>query len=502
MINMVLHIVYVAVVVLVLFGVSILVHELGHFLAARKFRMVIDVFSIGFGPALWKRKIGNTTYKIAWFPIGGYVALPQMEPLDENQLPVSKPPDSKKAGSAAESKDADEPPADRVLPPVSPWARMVVAVAGAAGNIVLAVILAWVVYWIGKPSTPGERCAVIGYIATNSAAYASGLRVGDEILTVNGLKVDTWSDFLQENARQQEVTLRFKTAGATNTVTLPTEKNELGFRMIPGLGEVTLCRVLMVEPDSSAERAGIQPGDRIRTLSGVKVLSIEHLISLVSAQADQAVPMQVERDGQAVTLSVTPKLDPALHRARIGIRFDTMAIDYDRVVHIPPSVQLKSHATMIIRVLRSLVTPKEAKATSQGLGGPIMILYMTAEMVRKSIMVAIWFTCFLNVNLAILNLLPIPLLDGGHVFFALIEAVTRRAVPAKIMQWLYQIFFVLLIGVIILLSGRDVLMLFKLRHMMKAAATPMVTNAVPASNGPGSAAASNAAPSATPTEAR
>ncbi len=459
--------------VILLFSVTIFVHELGHFLAARWFGMTIEVFSIGIGPALWKRTVNGITYKIGWIPFGGYVALPQMDPtLKENNASAASETDAKPEAS-------DDKPPPILVKPARPAVKIVVAFAGAAGNMALAVLLAWIIYVMGKPSTPAERCAVIGFVETNSAAYAAGLRTGDEIMDINGRSISSWTDVLQENARFSDVTMTVRTPDATRSVRLPTERSLLGFNMVAGLRAMSLCRVMAVEPDSGAARGGMQIGDLIKTFDGVPVLSIEHLITLVSAQPDQTVVMTVERQGRLVDLQVTSRMDPALGRARIGIRFDPMAVDTDKVVHIPPGVQLKSHATAILRVLASLLTPHEARATSQGLGGPFMILFMLFDMVRRGLVIALWFTCFLNVNLAILNLLPIPILDGGHILFALIEAVFRKPLHPKIVNVVSQVFAGLLIIVFVLLSGRDVLRINQLWQLIKPPpGTLQATNSV------------------------
>ncbi|MBU0715710.1 MAG: site-2 protease family protein [Verrucomicrobia bacterium] len=476
---MIFHGIYVTVIVLLLFGVSIFAHELGHFIAARAFGMVVEVFSLGFGPSIWKKKYRGTLYKIGIFPIGGYVALPQMDPTDA--LPTVKPKQTDVTESvAAPQGGASLPaiPSPKPPPPVAPWKKIVVAAAGAAGNMVLAAIIAWIVYWGGKPSTPGERSAIIGFVDTNSVAYTSGLRIGHEVLAVNDVPVATWNDVIQENARFETVRFVVRTPQGTNMITVPTEKNALGFRMVDGLREITLCKVMAVEAESSAAQAGVQPEDIIVRFNDVAVFSVEHLVALVSARPDTLTPLAVERGGEILALTVSPQLDPVLGRARIGIRFDPMAVDYDQVVHIPPSVQLKGHATMILRVVRALVS-KEARHTAEGLGGPPMILYMIQDAVRKGIMIALWFMCFLNVNLAILNLMPIPVLDGGHIMFSLWELVTRRPIHPKLIAWIYQFFFFLFIAAIILLSGRDFQRLYKLRQLSKTVARQMAdTNAL------------------------
>jgi len=478
---MILSFIYITLAVVFLFGLCIFIHELGHFIAAKALGMVIDVFSLGFGPAIWKRKFGGVLFKIGIFPLGGYVALPQMDPSAASGQASGRATAANGGGTAAEqpdgsAKDSSEAQT-RVLPRVGPWKKIIVAVAGALGNILLAYLIAWIVYLAGKPSTPAERSAVIGYVQTNSAAYAQGLRIGDEIMAINGCAVGNWQDVIQENARFEQVQLLLKTPAGTNSIALSTEKNALGFRMIPGIREVTLCKVLSVEPDSSAAAAGIQSGDLIKKIDEIEVLSIDHLIALVSERAAMTTAVSIERAGQELTVQVTPSFDPDLQRARIGIRFDPLAVDFDRVVHITPATQMKSHSLLVLRVVRSLMTPKEARATSQALGGPLMIIYMFQDMVRKGIIIALWFTCLLNVNLAILNLLPLPVLDGGHVLFALLEIITRRPVPPKVTVFLDQVFFGLLILAIVLITGRDIKRLYQIRLMSKPPAEQQsVTN--------------------------
>jgi regulator of sigma E protease len=466
---MILYWIYVTIIVLVLFGAAIFAHELGHFLTARWFGMVIEVFSLGFGPPIWQKKHRGILYKIGVFPIGGYVALPQMDPTDARPAPAETSTDSLK-------KDQEATPPPKALPYVAPWKKIIVAAAGAGGNMVLAIIIAWIVYWIGKPSTPAERSAVVGFVDQQSAAYTNGLRIGDEILAVNDIAVRNWHEVIQENSRFEVVRFTVRTPSGTNVIRVPTEQNTLDFRMVEGLGPVSLCKVMGVEPDSSAAQAGIQHDDIIRTFNSNTVLSIEHLIALVSARPEQPTPLTVERKGQILALEATPLMDATLGRARIGIRFDPMAVDYDQIVHIPPSVQIKNYSTAILRVLRALLTPSEARATSQGLGGPPMIIYMIQDAVRKGIMIALGFMCFINVNLAIINLVPFPVLDGGHIVFSIWELATRRRVHPKLIAWLYQFCFALLIAAIILLSGRDFKRLYHIMRISKLRAPAATSN--------------------------
>ena len=451
--------IYTLVVVLLLFGMTIFVHELGHFLAARWAGMVVEVFSIGFGPAIWKRKIGEVTYKIGAFPLGGYVALPQMDPADRRG-----------------EKDAAEKP----LPRVAPWKKIIVALAGATGNMILAVFLAYLVFWIGKPSSPSEQSCAIGFVDTNSVAYAEGLRIGDRILSVDGEPVKNWNEFAIRLSLLKNCRLEVESGGATRTVDLPTERNEIGVLSLDGVWPVNFCDVGGVVPGSSAEKAGIKAGDRIVEFNNVSLFSREQLIDLVNQARDATVGAVVLRRGARVDVLVTPEYSEEVGRALIGVQFSMMDIDYDQISHPSPGSQIRSHATAIIRILKALVTPKKARAAAQGIGGPIMILAFFWWAVSQSIMIAIWFTCFINVNLAILNLLPIPILDGGHIVFSLWEWITRRPVHTRVVNMLSNIFFFLFIAVFVFLTYRDAARLGFSRFFKRAPAAERVEEPEPA----------------------
>lgn len=450
-----LYILYVAAAVVFLFGITILAHEAGHFIAARLCGMRTEVFSIGFGPAIWKRKTRNVLYRIGCLPVGGYVALPQMEPQEN---------------APAEGEPAGEP-----LPPVHPLKKIVVALAGGAGNFVLAFILAWLVYLVGKPSTPAELSAVIGHVAPDSAAYASGIRPGDEIKSVNGVPVSNWMEYLQATMPHDNVALSILTPVGIRELELPTESKTFGIRVVDGISEINLCKVMMVNPGSSAEQAGIRMGDVITHFDGVKLFSFQHLVELTMNRAGDTIDVALKRGGGELTVRVTPRFDPELGRAVIGIHWDPDAVDGMSVVHVPPSVQIRRHAGAIFRVIGSLLTPKEARGASRGLGGPLIILYVFQEMVRRGVIIALSFTCFLNVNLAILNLLPLPVLDGGHVVFSLWEMAFRRPVPPAVMRHLANVFAGLLIAAVLLLTARDAL---RLRQIFSWAFPVEQTNSV------------------------
>lgn len=445
---------YTLVMVALLFGMTIFVHEFGHFLVARKLGMVIETFSIGFGPALWKKKIGGINYKIGMIPFGGYVALPQMDP-------------SGGTGISLEGKSEK-----KNLPPVAPWQRILVSLAGVTGNILLAVVLANAVYRGGKSFAPEQETAHVGYVVPDSAAAKAGLSIGDEILAVNDRPVSTWEDFLVAGSLHEELSILFRRPnGEERTARLATEKF-MGMRFIPGLQSVSYCWVLSVEPDSTAEQAGVRARDRLVTLDGVTLFSRDHLIDLVRERAGRTVPLVLERAGERLAVEVTPAMDEATGRVRIGVVFNTL--DVKR-----PGAQIKTHALLFVRVLRSLLTPKEARAAAGAVGGPLAIIWMYWLYVQNSFLMALWFTGMLNVNLAILNILPIPVLDGGHILFALWEMVFRRPVPARVINFLMNLFATLLIALFLLLTYGDLAKMVRqwFRHAPVESVEPPVDTA-------------------------
>lgn len=352
-----------------LFSFAIFIHEFGHFLAARKLGMKVDAFSIGFGPALWKKTVDGVEYRISAIPFGGYVALPELDPEGTKGL----------EGQSGK-KDEAEP-----AKPIEPWKKVIVAFMGPFGNIVLAVVLAFALALI-PGARFGELLAEIGSVPEKGPAHEGGLKAGDKVVEVNGHAVRTWTEM------QTEVQL-----------------------------------------------AGGKPAAFV-----------------------------VDRGGTNVTLSISAKQEPA-SGAWFIMAFSTTNALGRTAAWMPsrnPLKQLQWDTMSIVRVLQALATPKEAGAAAKALGGPVMIAEGLYNQVRRNVWDALGFLRFLCVNLAILNLLPIPVLDGGLILFALYELLTRRKVPRKLVDGLSQIFMWLFLGLMIVLVCRDV---SRSRRMHKAA---------------------------------
>lgn len=476
--------------ILLLFSLSIFVHELGHFLVARALGLVADVFSIGMGPALWKRKVGATVWKIGAIPFGGYVALPQMDPNsflegtssgDRLQVAGDKEeeqgagkgrevgsPKSDVRESPALASDLGSPTSDlgsRNLPRVAPWKKILVSVAGATGNIIFAFVLATLVWIVGKPSSLQERNAIIGYVETDSRSAAAGLVPGDEILSLDGHPVASWLVLAEGVALAPADTVILSVRspeGVEREVTIELETSEVGLRMLPGLDGLAPCHVAALMPGSGAEAAGLEPGDQILRYDGQAVYSRAHLSQLVEAVGDRAAEIVFLRAGREQSASVESQYDEKAERRLIGIQFNTLSdLDYGDRTHPTPWAQVKSHAGSIFRFLRALATPTTSGAAAGAVGGPVLILIMLWLMVKSSFILAIWFTGLLNVNLAILNLLPIPILDGGHVVMNLYEWVARRPPPPRLVNALANVFAVLFITLFVILTFRD-----SVRHLL------------------------------------
>ena len=339
-----------------LFSLAIFIHELGHFLVAIKLGLKVEAFSIGFGPALWKKKWRGVEYRLSAIPLGGYVSIPDVDPEGTKAL----------EGASAEERDA---PRTRI----PAWKELLVALAGPMMNVVLAVFIAVLLSLVPGVKF-GELPAKIGSVVEGGAAEKGGMLAGDIVKTVGGRDVRTW-----------------------------------------------------IEMQTEVQIAGGKETDFV-----------------------------VERGGELKTLKITPMrhdVTGAWFIMALSVTNSTGAVSWmpDR----NPLKQLAWDAGSIFRVLKGLVTPKESKATSQAIGGPVMIAEGLYRQVRRDIWDGIGFLRFLNVNLAILNLLPIPVLDGGLILFSLIALVFRRRVPDCVVKYLSMAFMVVLMGLMGLLVIRD-----------------------------------------------
>ena len=430
----------------VFFGLTIFVHELGHFLVALKCGMVVDTFSIGFGPAMWKRKIRGITFKIGVIPVGGYVALPQLDPSGMASVQGEQ-----------DGKDEDQGAKPRALTDISPWYKILVSLAGATGNIILAFVLA-VTIWASPKAITYPDTAEIGEVAEGCIAHGQGLRPGDAIVAVNGKPVTSWYDYSMECllvGETNSVTLTVASEAGEREINVPLVKGDTLVPVVPGVARKGVpCLFADIMPGGSAEAAGLKPGDVVLMFDGIKVDDRKHFVELVGERDGQEVPIVVDRQGEILECRVRPEFNEEAGQAIVGVK--VVGIIMPWMHEKRPLAQLKSDAMAIVRLLRALVTPGESRNAAKGLGGPFAIFATLWISIKVSMFNAVGFLRFLNVNLAILNLLPIPVLDGGHIVFSLWEGVSRRKVHPRIVNVLINVFAVLLIVLVAVLTLKDV----------------------------------------------
>jgi len=442
--------------VALLFSLAVFIHELGHFLAARLLGLQVDAFSIGFGPAIWKKKVNGCEYKISWIPFGGYVALPQLDPSGMERMQGSH-------GADESAKDQGTEDSAPLLPDVAPWKRIVVSIAGPLGNVALAVVLAAVIaLW------PGEFMSVtssrVGYVEEECSAYQAGLRQGDKVLSVNGTRVESWYDMLVEfqlAGGSGSAEFAVERSGAVEKMNLAfSTNNVMGMQMLEGVFPDGQSIVGEIIKDSPAQAAGLQINDTIMTLNGTPVLGSSHFAGMVEKNGELPLHLTLLRGGSKLSVDVVPRFSEEHQRVLVGIVWDQKQLPVKPwMAHKGFYAQLRWDCLSVARVLNGLIAPRskgERGAIAKNLGGPVMIITMLYDSVRSGFLESIGLLRMLCINLAILNLLPLPVLDGGHVCFAMFEVITRRKPHPKVVAVLVNGFAVILIGLMVLLVFRDI----------------------------------------------
>ncbi|PTX90670.1 RIP metalloprotease RseP [Opitutus sp. ER46] len=430
--------VWVMFLVVLLFGGSIFVHELGHFLAARRRGAHVERFSIGFGPAIWSwHGRDGVEYRISWIPLGGYVLLPQLADLGAIE------------GESKTSADA--------LPPVNYATKMIVFVAGATFNILFAFALACIVWYIGQPVATGFSSTTVAEIMPTiktadkqevvSPAVKAGLKPGDVILAVDGAPVQTFNDIVEHLALssgwsdgQRQTVFTVRREG--RQVDLPIQPVISGNEKVRMVGFTTVAKLVIgrIAPGTPAAQSGLQLDDRIVAIDQKPVLTLTQLVDALRAPGDKPLELSILRGGEARTLSMS--------RPKDGGEVGIVALKTDFVyTHPSPFAQVGDCVVKTFRTLWALVNPRSDIGISH-LSGPIGIISNFVDVSRAGLPFALWFTILVNVNLAILNLLPIPVLDGGQMLFATIARLRGRALPTNFVMATQSVFFVLIFAMI------------------------------------------------------
>jgi regulator of sigma E protease len=444
--------VLIAIEVLLLFNLLIFVHELGHFLAARWRGLKVDRFAIWFGKPIWKKKINGVEYALGTIPAGGYVSLPQMATMEAIE---------------GKSESSDKP-----LPPISALDKIIVAVAGPLFSFLLAFCFAGLVWVVGRPINEDDDSTLVGFVDPTGPAWKAGLRPGDKILEIDGHPVKNFAP-----PSQDSVTWRIVTSQGTNIAFkyLRDGKEEMAFatpykRPTEWYERKSLRQVLItpahraiiyeVATNSPAALAGLRRGDEIVAVNGQKAYSFMPLVYEEETMTNgpiKPVALTVRRGSQEFERVLSP--EKPLKPTGSGPLFGITAWQGNTnvaLLHPLPTDQIKESARQIYATLSTIFSHKSDVGVQQ-LGGAVMIirLYSNLFQSENGWRLVLWFSVVLNVNLALLNLLPFPVLDGGHITLALIETARRRPVNARVLQYLQTACAVVLIGFMLFIAFFD-----------------------------------------------
>jgi regulator of sigma E protease len=419
-------------VLFVVLGVLIFVHEFGHYWAAKRFGVWVHRFSIGMGKpvkALTFQR-GETEWAISWLPLGGYVKMASAE--------------EEPASSVLEGGHSADVPADRVFEAKPIWQRMVIILAG----VTLNALFAWVVFtglaW--KNGRQFDPTTTIGRVNTEvlppEAAELATIPVGTRITAIDGEPVHSWDDIRERVAtgNRNEIGISFE---GHAPIVIKLHRDALSERGMTAIAlEPQHPAVLgMLTPSSPAMQAGLQAGDSIVAINGQPITQWVDAVGLIRKSGGVEARFDVMRDGAPLTVVVTPKLEREVAAdtaspmiGRIGAMprqpLQTESLGLIGAVRVGTDLTISS-AGAIFRTFRGLATRKVATTE---IGGPIMIGQMAAQQARQGIEPLLAFMALISMNLAVVNLLPIPVLDGGAFLILLAEGIMRRPLPTKVRE--------------------------------------------------------------------
>lgn len=550
-----------AVAVVLTFSFAIFIHELGHFMFAKLFKVRVETFSIGFGKKLWSRRRGETEYAISAIPFGGYVKLvgmhsKEMEELlegDKAKPDASAPPqlpgeDGVQPGQipagealreAVEPGPAQQEPVralgESVVEEISAlrsksWLqKMLIFSAGCINNFLTAVVVFFLLAWIGHyQQAPIEPVVeAVRYAAPERA----GVQPGDRIVRMAGEPVESYEEFVgdfidyaEKNPAMQSVELQVLRDGTTATAQLPLRYDPnfppagemivsvagsevSGERAVAKAAAKTLDRknpaktvevvtstadgqkktyqvsplavlgrhwievafeptaptfIGGVLPNLPADRAGLKAGDRILAIDGVPVTSAMHATAVLRDRVDQTVPVQIQRGDETKTLAVDVRSNPENPEVgQIGIAWGTPRTEwYQKPFGEAFTGAFKAAGNVVVAYWNGIqeLLASSFQTVRENVGGPIQIGTMFYSAANQDAVYFFNLFAFFNIILAVTNLLPLPVFDGGHIVIATIEAIIRRPLPAKVMMYVFNVFIVLIIGLALLISVNDVIM--------------------------------------------
>ena len=424
-------------------GVLIFVHELGHFLAARRLGVRVLTFSLGFGPKILKTTRGDTEYCISIIPLGGYVKM-----AGEN-------PEDTRTGSPDEFLSRTK------------WERFQILIAGATMNIILAVVVMAIVLAQGAevPAYQDEP-PVVGAVLPDSPAEHGGIRVGDRILTVAGDTVDTWERlYLAIGTRpSRDVAVTLLRAGQPESVTVhpnPQSRFEVGdIGVLPDVSP----SVRAVNSGAPAERAGLKPGDVVYAVNGRRMIFARQLSEAISGSPGKPVDLTLKRAGQELHVSVTPERQGDRGLIGIAISEATKPFHPSPIEAVKLSVQRNiEFSGLIFKTLGGLFV---GQTSLRQLQGPVAIAQLSGESAAAGWVALFTLMASISLNLGLLNLMPIPVLDGGHIFIMALEGVARRDFSMAVKEKMLLAGFVLLMMLMVTVIYNDLMRIAWIQNLV------------------------------------
>ena len=439
---------------LVVLGVLVAFHELGHFLAARWVGVKVLKFSLGFGPKLFGRQVGETEYLLSAVPLGGYVKL-----FGEDEHEASGPEEQRRSFAHQ-----------------SLWGKTLIVAAGPGFNFILAYLIftGWLA--TGSPlfvPTFRDLSPDVEALMTNSPAEKAGLKIGDRVIRVNEKDISTKTELLDavEKSRGKQLTLDLKRNGQIKTVLITPaplpgqDQNAKETAYYLGVEEPPPV-VTAVMHGSPAAQAGIKEADRVVAIEGKPIQTWSEMTIIVKESANRPLQFTILRDGSQMSLTVTPAADHAVINGKstevgkIGISGPGRSL----VKASGPllSVYHGLEATWgwteltVVGIYKMIV----GDISSKNIGGPLTIANISGEAAAQGASSVVFLIAILSINLGVLNLLPIPILDGGHLFFFLIEAILRKPLGERQRELAQQVGLVLLVGIMIFAFWNDLERLF------------------------------------------
>ncbi len=420
---------------LVLIGIMIVIHELGHYLVARFFDVHIQAFSIGFGPKLFSHQFGETEFRICWLPIGGYVKMAGEQP-----------------------NDTPDPRGFNVKPR---WQRLLIVAAGPAMNVLLAFALVAGLFMLHYPKLAGAtQAATVGYVQPGSAADKAGVREGDILLQIGNKADPTWEDVAMTEvvSARRWVPLVVRRGSQLLHLDVMPESDPSS-----GVGSAGWMPQNDVEvggfiPGMDAQSKGLRKGDQFVSINGEPIRVAQKVHETLTRSNGQPVHLTLRRDGRLVQLDFTP-----VHGDLGGQQSWMLGVELaPRVVYVklPFLTALRESAksnvrgaTLIYQFLSAIV---ERRSSAKSLSGPIGIAQLSGQAAREGVFPFVELMASVSLNLAIFNLLPIPILDGGMLLMLLIEMLIRRDLSLQIKETVFKLGFVFLMLTLLVVIYNDI----------------------------------------------